>query len=221
MLLYDLTSTYFESDPPFEETDKRQFGYSRDKRSDCVQVVIGLIVTPEGFPLAYRRGVKFEKFLRVTGRTSPRWRSLKYSAERKHGKLGRVWVFDRGIVSEENLNLLRSRGASYLVATPKRLLTRFQKELLAEDWTQVANHPQIQVKRIERDGELYVLTRSLARAEKERAMRQRGLKGLRKDLAENSVTRFVADGFAGRNSFTHGSDDSRNVGPRRGLTSKT
>ena len=106
--------------------------------------------------------------------------------ERKHGKLGRVWVFDRGIVSEENLNLLRSRGASYLVATPKRLLTRFQKELLAKDWTQVANHPQIQVKRIERDGELYVLTRSLARAEKERAMRQRVLKGLRKDLAKLS-----------------------------------
>jgi hypothetical protein len=103
--------------------------------------------------------------------------------ERKHGKLGRVWVFDRGIVSAENLNLLRSRGASYLVATPKRLLAQFQKELLAEDWTQVANHPQIQVKRIERDGELYVLTRSLARAEKERAMRQRVLKGLRKDLA--------------------------------------
>ncbi len=77
-----------------------------------------------------------------------------------HAKLGRVWVFDRGIVSEENLNLLRSRGASYLVATPKRLLTQFQKDLIAEDWTKVANHPQIEVKRIERDGELYVLTRS-------------------------------------------------------------
>ena len=77
--------------------------------------------------------------------------------ERKHGKFGRVWVFDRGIVSEENLNLLRSRCASYLVAT-KRLLTQFQKDLLAEDWTQVANQPQIQVKRIEREGELYVLT---------------------------------------------------------------
>lgn len=72
------------------------------------------------------------------------------------------------------------------MATPKRLLTQFQKDLLAEDWTQVANHPQIEVKRIERDGELYVLTRSLARAEKERAMRQRVLKGLRKDLAKLS-----------------------------------
>src|SRR5260370_12316126 len=108
------------------------------------------------------------------------------TVERKDGKLGRVWVFDRGIVSEENLNLLRSRGASYLVTTQKRLLTQFQKDLLAKDWTQVANHPQIEVKRIERDGELYVLTRSLARAEKERAMRQRVLKGLRKDLAKLS-----------------------------------
>jgi hypothetical protein len=72
------------------------------------------------------------------------------------------------------------------VATPKRLLAQFQKDLIAENWTQVANHPQIEVKRIERDGELYVLTRSLARAEKERAMRQRVLKGLRKDLAKLS-----------------------------------
>src|SRR6201999_3110219 len=108
------------------------------------------------------------------------------SVERKHGKLGRVWVFDRGIVSAENLNLLRSRGASYLVATPKRLLTQFQKELLAEDWTQVANHPQIQVKRIERAGDLYVLPRGVARAENERVMRQRVLKGFRKDLANLS-----------------------------------
>src|SRR5260370_40021798 len=94
----------------------------------------------------------------------------------------------RGIVSEENLNLLRSRGASYLVATPKRLLTQFQKDLLANDCTQVANHPQIEVKRIERDGEVYVLTRSLPRAEKDRAMRQRLLQGLRKDLAKLNHT---------------------------------
>ena len=142
--------------------------------------------------------------------------------ERKHGKFGRVWVFDRGIVSEENLNLLRSRCASYLVATPKRLLTQFQKDLLAEDWTQMANQPQIEVKRIEREGELYVLTRSLARAEKERAMRQRVLKGLRKDLAK--LSHAVRSGRVHRKeliyTFTQGSDDSRNVGPRRGLTSK-
>jgi hypothetical protein len=72
------------------------------------------------------------------------------SVERKHGQLDRVWVFDRGIVSEENLNLLRARGASYLISTPRRQLAKFQTELIAEDWTQVAAHPQIQVKRIER-----------------------------------------------------------------------
>ena len=136
-----------------------------------------MVVTEEGLPLSYEvfEGNRAD----VTT-----LEEILDSVERKHGKLGRVWVFDRGIVSEENLNLLRSRGASYLVATPKRLLTQFQKDLIAEDWTQVATHPQIEVKRIERDGELYVLTRSLARAEKERAMRQRFLKGLRKDLAK-------------------------------------
>jgi hypothetical protein len=98
--------------------------------------------------------------------------------KKDYGKLGRVWVFDRGIVSEENLSLLRSRGASYLVATPKRLLAKFQKDLIAEDWAQVANHPQIEVKRIERDGELYVLTRSLARAEKRARNAPASFKGL-------------------------------------------
>src|SRR5689334_10901517 len=177
LLLYDLTSTYFEGQAA--EVPKAAFGYSRDHRPDCRQLILALVVTAEGFPLSY------EVFEGNRADVSTLEEILN-SVERKHGSLGRVWVFDRGIVSEENLNLLRSRGASYLVATPKRLLTQFQKELLAEDWTQVANHPQIQVKRIERDGELYVLTRSLARAEKERAMRQRVLKGLRKDLAKLS-----------------------------------
>ena len=102
-----------------------------------------MVVTEEGLPLSYE---VFEGN-RADVTTLEEILDL---VERKHGKLGRVWVFDRGIVSEENLSLLRSRGASYLVATPKRLLTQFQKDLLAEDWTQVANHPQIQVKRIER-----------------------------------------------------------------------
>ena len=177
LLLYDLTSTYFEGQAA--EIPAARRGYSRDSRPDALQLILAMVVTEEGLPLSYEvfEGNRAD----VTT-----LEEILDSVERKHGKLGRVWVFDRGIVSEENLNLLRSRGASYLVATPKRLLTQFQKELLAEDWTQVANHPQIQVKRIERDGELYVLTRSLARAEKERAMRQRVLKGLRKDLAKLS-----------------------------------
>ena len=170
-------STYFEGQA--EEIPAARRGYSRDSRPDALQLILAMVVTEEGLPLSYEvfEGNRAD----VTT-----LEEILDSVERKHGKLDRIWVFDRGIVSEENLNLLRSRGASYLVATPKRLLTQFQKDLLAEDWTQVANHPQIQVKRIERDGELYVLTRSLARAEKERAMRQRVLKGLRKDLAKLS-----------------------------------
>jgi hypothetical protein len=110
------------------------------------------------------------------------------SVERKHGSLGRVWIFDRGLACEDNLALLRQRGACYLVATPKRQLNGFEKELLQEDWTQVAGRPQVQVKLLEREGELYVLTRSPARAEKEREMRMRALRGLRQDLSNLSKT---------------------------------
>ena len=108
------------------------------------------------------------------------------SVQRKHGALGRVWVFDRGIVSEENLALLRQRGLFYLVATPRRMLGSFEKELLKEDWSEVEGHPQIHVKLVAREEELYVLTRSVNRAEKERAIRLRMLHGLRKDLAKLS-----------------------------------
>jgi transposase len=136
-------------------------------------------VTEEGFPLSYEvfEGNRAD----VTT-----LEEILDSVERKHGALSRVWIFDRGIVSEENLALLRQRGASYLVATPRRMLASFQKELVKEDWSEVTAHPLIQVKLVERDGELYVLSRSLNRAEKERAMRMRALHGLRKDLAKLS-----------------------------------
>ena len=97
-----------------------------------------------------------------------------------------MWVFDRGIVSEENLALLRRRGAHYLVATPKRKLVAFAQELLQEDWAAVAGRPEIEVKLVERDAELYVLTRSRERAERERTLRLRALHGLRKDLTKLS-----------------------------------
>jgi transposase len=140
---------------------------------------LALVVTEEGFPLSYEvfEGSRAD----VTT-----LEEILDSVERKHGALNRVWAFDRGIVSEENLALLRRRGASYLVATPRRMLSSFQKELIKEDWSEVKAHPQIQLKLVERDGELYVLSRSLNRAEKERAMRMRALHGLRKDLAKLS-----------------------------------
>ena len=100
VLLYDLTSTYFESDPPFGEEDKRQFGYSRDKRSDCVQVVIALVVTPEGLPLAYEV---------LPGNTADKstLRGFLDRIEAQYGKVRRVWVMDRGIPTEETLERMR------------------------------------------------------------------------------------------------------------------
>src|SRR5438874_3289203 len=113
VLLYDLTSTYFESDPVFEEADKRQFGYSRDKRSDCVQVVIGLIITPEGFPLAYEV---------LPGNTSDKTtlRGFLQKIEAQYGKAERIWVMDRGIPTEEVLREMRQADPPifYLVGTP-------------------------------------------------------------------------------------------------------
>jgi len=177
LLLYDLTSTYFEGQAGQIPIARR--GYSRDHRPDALQIILALVVTEEGFPLSYEvfEGNRAD----VTT-----LEEILDSVERKHGALNRVWVFDRGVVSEENLALLRRRGASYLVATPRRMLSSFQQELMKEDWSEVKAHPQIQLKLVERDSELYVLSRSLNRAEKERAMRMRALHGLRKDLAKLS-----------------------------------
>jgi transposase len=180
LLLYDLTSTYFEGQAG--EVPKAAFGYSRDHRPDCRQLILALVVTAEGFPLSYEvfEGNRAD----VTT-----LEEILDSVERKHGSLGRVWVFDRGIASEANLELLRRRGAFYLVATPKRKLAAFEQELLkAEDWAQVTSRPEIEVKLIEREGELYVLTRSRERAERERTIRLRALHGLRNDLRKLSKT---------------------------------
>jgi len=114
VLLYDLTSTYCESDPPFPEKDRRKFGYSRDKRPDCVQVVIGLIVTPEGFPLAYEV---------MAGNTSDKTtlKDFLEKIEKQYGKAQRIWVMDRGIPTEETLEQMRASDPPvlYLVGTPR------------------------------------------------------------------------------------------------------
>jgi transposase len=129
VLLYDLTSTYFEGNPPFAEGDKRQFGYSRDKRSDCVQVVIALVVTPEGFPLAYEV---------MAGNTSDRTtlRGLLQQIESLYGKAERIWVMDRGIPTEEVLAEMRTSDPPtyYLVGTPKGRLNQYEARLLELPW---------------------------------------------------------------------------------------
>src|SRR5258707_5610681 len=129
VLLYDLTSTYFESDPPFPEGDKRRFGYSRDKRPDCAQVIIALIVTPEGHPLAYEV---------LPGNTSDKTtlQGFLEKIEQLYGKANRVWVMDRGIPTEAALAVM---GASdppiqYLVGTPNGRLSKLERKLLALPW---------------------------------------------------------------------------------------
>jgi transposase len=177
VLLYDLTSTYFESDPPFPEDDKRRYGYSRDKRPDCVQVVLALIVTPEGFPLAYEV---------MAGNTSDRstLRAFLKRIEELHGKAQRVWVMDRGIPTEEVLAEMRASDppVHYLVGTPKGRLTQYEQELLERPWQVVRDG--VQVKLLPQENELYVLAQSHDRVNKERAMRRRQLKGLVKRLKE-------------------------------------
>jgi len=177
VLLYDLTSTYFESDPPFGETDKRKFGYSRDKRSDCVQVVIALIVTPEGFPLGYEV---------MAGNTSDKTtlKDFLERIEKQYGKAQRIWVMDRGIPTEAVLEQMRQSDPPvlYLVGTPKGRLSQLEDRLKELPWQQVREG--VEVKLLAQTGEVYVLAQSRDRVHKERAMRRRQLKWLWKRLSE-------------------------------------
>ena len=180
VLLYDLTSTYVEG--AAERNPMMGRGYSRDHRPDCEQMVIALIVNSEGFPFSYetfdghRADVTtMESILRMV--------------ERKYGKARRIWVMDRGIVSEENLAAIRQRGGQYLVGTPRKQMKRFEAELLKEDWIQV--RPDVEVKQvaIPQGNETYILCRTAGRKEKEKAIRHRfstrmenALKGLEKTI---------------------------------------
>ena len=177
ILLYDLTSTYFESPLPEDEKDKRRYGYSRDKRPDCVQVVIALVVTPEGFPIAYEV---------LPGNTADKT-TLKLSLQRietQYGRAERIWVMDRGIPTEEVLEEMRAADPPvyYLVGTPKGRLTKLERDLLPLPWQ--AARPGVQVKLLPQEQELYVLAESRDRIHKERAMRQRQLKRLVKRLKQ-------------------------------------
>lgn len=167
VLLYDLTSTYFESDVERDEHDKRQYGYSRDKRFDCRQVVIGLIVTPEGFPLSY------EVLAGNTADSTTLSEFLK-RIEQRYGKANRIWVMDRGVPTEDSLAQMRQMGASYLVGTPKGRLSKLEQGFLSQPWQRVRDG--VQVKRLDGDPDTYVLAQSAARIDKERAMRRRRLR---------------------------------------------
>ena len=167
VLLYDLTSTYFETDVERGAEDLRQFGYSRDKRGDCRQVVIALIVTPEGFPLSYEV---------LAGNTADSTTLSEFldCIERRYGKADRIWVMDRGVPTEESLAKMRTMGASYLVGTPKGRLTKLEQAFLGQPWARVREG--VQVKRLATEEDVYVLAQSDARIDKERGMRRKRLR---------------------------------------------
>ena len=177
VLLYDLTSTYFESDPPFPQGDKRRFGYSRDKRSDCVQVVIALVITPEGYPLAYEV---------LPGNTADKTTLKMFlkKIEKLYGKARRTWLMDRGIPTEKILAELLSEDSKvqYLVGTPKGKLTKLESQLVALPWQIVRS--AVRVKLLPQDKETYVFVESQDRLAKERAMRLRKLRALIERLRE-------------------------------------
>jgi len=172
VLLYDLSSTYCESDPPFPEGDKRRFGYSRDKRPDCVQVILALIVSPEGYPLAYEV---------LPGNTSDKTtlKGFLEKIEKLYGKANRIWVMDRGIPTEKVLEQMRASDPPihYLVGTPKGRLSKLEAELLKCSWQEA--RPKVRVKLLPQPGEdLYVFIESEDRLDKERAIRLRKLREL-------------------------------------------
>src|SRR5437667_1757119 len=183
VLLYDLTSSYVEG--AAEKDPMMRRGYSRDHRPDCEQMVIALIVNHEGFPFSYetfdgnRADVStMETILRMLGG--------------KYGKARRIWVMDRGIVSEENLAAIRKQSGQYLVGTPRRQMKRFEAELLKEDWTRV--RPDVEVKRIAipQGEETYILCRTAGRKEKEKAIRERF--STRMDAALEALKKSIASG---------------------------
>ena len=164
VLLYDLTSTYVEG--AAENNPMMRRGYSRDHRPDCEQMVIALIVNNEGFPFSYetfdgnRADVStMETILRMV--------------ERKYGKARRIWVMDRGIVSEANLEAIRKRGGQYLVGTPRSQMKQFEAELLKDDWKQVRPEVEVKQAKLLQGEETYILCRTTGRKEKEKAIRQR------------------------------------------------
>lgn len=165
LLLYDVTSTYFEGLAKANVLAKR--GYSRDHRPDCLQVTIGLVVTRDGYPLGYEVFAGNRSDVTTVQEIVERM-------ENRYGREGRIWALDRGMVSEANLQWLRERGSRYIVGTPKSRLKQYERELLASSWTQIRDGLEVQsVPAQDGSEETFILCRSADRAAKERAMRER------------------------------------------------
>jgi len=181
LLLCDLTSSFFEG--LMEDSPMARRGHSRDHRPDCKQIVLALVVTPDGFPVYH------EVF---PGNTNDAiaFPDIVKTMESRFGTARRVWVLDRGIASKANLDFLRDRQQSFLVGTPRSRLGEFEAELCTRDWQQV--RPYVEVKTVRRAGETYVLARSVQRRAKEKAIRKRQLLGLHQDLRK--LARSVSSG---------------------------
>ena len=180
LLLYDVTSTYFEGQA--RANPQAQRGHSRDHRSDCKQVCIGLVVTRDGFPLAYEVFAGNRSDVTTV-------EGMVLQMETKYGQANRIWVMDRGMVSEDNLAFIRSRKGFYLVGTPRRMLKSFEQHLLDQDWTEVQEGIDVKLVRSPESEETFVLCRSQDRRLKEQVMHQkfadrieRGLRNMERDL---------------------------------------
>lgn len=193
LLLYDVTSTYFEGELKGCPIAKR--GYSRDSRPDRPQVCIGLIVTEDGFPIGY------EVFAGNT-HDSKTVQSIVESLEKKYGTINRVWVFDRGMVSEANLKFLRERGSQYIVGTPKSMLRQFEQHLAEEGWTEAQANVEVKLVPSPDGQETFILARSADRRAKELAMHERFITrmeaGLKKMQAAAEAGRLKDEAAAGQ-----------------------
>jgi len=174
LLLYDVTSSYFEG--AAEANPQAKYGHSRDKRSDCKQICIALIVSTDGLPLAYEVFDGNRADMTTV-------EEIVRSVEAKYGAARRVWVLDRGMVNEENLEFIRQRGGSYLVGTPRSMLRQYERELTESGWTAVYEDLEVKLAASPSGSETFVLCRSTSRAEKEKAMHERFSKRIEDGLA--------------------------------------
>jgi transposase len=184
LLLYDITSTYFEGECAGNPLAKR--GYSRDKHPDCPQVCIGLVVTADGIPLGY------EVFAGNTN-DSTTVETIVKAMEAKYGRADRVWVMDRGMVSEDNLKFIRDRDGSYIVGTPKAMLRKFEQYLTDKDWHEVQAGVEVKLVAGPEGEETFILARSADRRQKEKAMHQRFIERM-----EGALNKMQASAESGR-----------------------
>jgi len=184
LLLYDVTSTYFEGQCAANPLAKR--GYSRDGRPDCLQVCIGLVVTTDGIPLGY-------EVFAGNRNDATTVEEIVQAMERKYGRANRIWVMDRGMVSEANLRFLRTRGGQYIVGTPKAMLRQFEQYLTDKDWHEVQEGVEVKLVSGPDGGETFILARSADRRQKEKAMHDRFLQRL-----EEALRKMHASATSGR-----------------------